>query len=253
MLDPYPTGTRLVGKQALITGGARGMGAAHARAMVNQGAQVVIADVLDDDGELLAKELGDACHYLHLDVTDRTQWDAVVAETLARIGGLNVLVNNAGILSFGPVGSYSYEQWDHTIAVNLTGAFNGITAAWEALKASAPSSIINVSSTAGIHGYPALPGYCASKWGLRGLTKAVALDGAPFNIRANSLHPGGVKTPMTEGYWDDPQPHVAMHRLGEEWELSPLVVLLAGDESSFSTGAEFIADGGESIGLPAGP
>lgn len=247
----YPTSTRLEGKVALISGGARGMGASHARAMVAQGAKVVLGDILDADGEALAAELGDAAAYVHLDVTSRDDWDAAVAAALERFGKLNVLVNNAGIANFGTIGEYTAQQWDTIIAINLTGVFNGINAAVDALKASAPSSIINISSTAGIQGYAALPGYNAAKFGVRGLTKSVALDLGAHDVRANSVHPGVIATPMTENL-DTPQKHVALRRVGQPIELSNLVVFLASDESSFSTGAEFIADGGETAGLAPG-
>lgn len=247
----YPTGSRLEGKVALISGGARGMGASHARAMVAQGAKVVLGDILDADGEALAAELGDAAAYVHLDVTSRDDWAAAVATTLERFGTLNVLVNNAGIANFGPIGEYTAEQWDTIIAINLTGVFNGIDAAVDALKACAPSSIINISSTAGIQGYVALPGYNAAKFGVRGLTKSVALDLGADNVRANSVHPGVIATPMTDDL-DTPQTHVALRRVGQPIELSNLIVFLASDESSFSTGAEFIADGGETAGLAPG-
>jgi 3alpha(or 20beta)-hydroxysteroid dehydrogenase len=241
-------GNRLAGKVALVTGGARGMGASHSRAMAAQGAKVVIADVLDAPGEALAAELGMAATYVNLDVTDRAQWRRAVDSTIARFGTLNVLVNNAGIASAGRIGEYAHEQWDAIIAINLTGVFNGITAALPALKAGAPSSIINISSTAGLQGYSGLAGYTASKFGVRGLTKAAALELAAHGIRCNSVHPGAVATPMTSGI-DDSQKHVAMHRVGRPEELSNLIVFMASDESSFSTGAEFVADGGETAGL----
>lgn len=247
----YPTSTRLDGKVALISGGARGMGASHARAMVAHGAKVILGDILDADGEALAAELGDAAAYVHLDVTSREDWSAAVATALERFGKLNVLVNNAGIANFGTIGEYTSEQWDTIIAINLTGVFDGINAAVDALKAGAPSSIINISSTAGIQGYTALPGYNAAKFGVRGLTKSVALDLGAHDVRANSVHPGVIATPMTENL-DTPQKHVALRRVGQPIELSNLVVFLASDESSFSTGAEFIADGGETAGLAPG-
>lgn len=224
------------------------MGAAFTRAMVAQGARVMIADVLDEPGRGLAAELGDATRFVHLDVTDRDQWKAAVAATVAAFGSLNVLINNAGIVNFAPIDSYTPEQWDTVIAVNLTGVFNGIWASVPAMKDSAPGSIINISSTAGLRGYSALPGYNASKFGVRGLTKSVALDLAAHGIRCNSVHPGLVATPMTEGL-PAAQRHVAMHRPGKSDELAQLVVFLASDESSFSTGAEFVADGGETAGL----
>jgi 3alpha(or 20beta)-hydroxysteroid dehydrogenase len=251
MPSAYPSGNRLEGKVALISGGARGMGESHARAMVAQGAKVVIGDILDAEGEAVATELGDAAVYVHLDVTDRDQWAAAVATAVERFGQLNVLVNNAGIATFGPIGEYTPEQWDTIIAINLTGVFNGIHASVEALKAGAPSSIINISSTAGLRGYPSLPGYNAAKFGVRGLTKSVALDLGGANVRCNSVHPGGVTTPMTAEL-DMQQKHVALRRMGTPVELSQLVVFLASDESSFSTGSEFVADGGETAGLAPG-
>lgn len=248
MTAHHLTGQRLEGKVALISGGARGMGESHARTMVAQGASVVIADILDADGEAVAADLGSAATYVHLDVTDRDQWARAVATAIDRYGGLNVLINNAGIATVGTIGAYTPEQWDAIIAINLTGAFNGITASVDALKAGAPSSIINIASTAGLQGYSRLAGYCASKFGVRGLTKAAALDLGAHNIRCNSVHPGAVATPMIKGV-DASQQHVAMRRVGRPEELSNLIVFLASDESSFSTGAEFIADGGETAGL----
>lgn len=247
----YPTGRRLEGKVALISGGARGMGESHARAMVAQGAKVVLGDILDAEGQALAKELGDSAVYVHLDVTSREQWAAAVDTAVKTFGKLNVLVNNAGIANFGPIGEFTPEQWDTVIAINLTGVFNGINASVEALKAAAPSSIINISSTAGLQGYASLPGYNAAKFGVRGLTKSVALDLGAFNVRCNSVHPGAVATPMTANL-NTAQKHVALRRVGRSEELSHLVVFLASDESSYSTGAEFVADGGETAGLAPG-
>ena len=251
-MTEFPVGNRVQGKVALISGGARGMGETHARALVAQGAKVVLADILDTQGQALAAELGaDNALYVHLDVTDRAQWTAAVTATVARFGKLNVLINNAGIANFGPIEEYTYEQWDSVIAINLTGVFNGIKESVEALKAGAPSSIINISSTAGLRGYPALPGYTAAKFGVRGLSKSVALDLAQHGVHCNSVHPGVVATPMTEPL-AGVQKHVAMHRKGRPEELSALIVFLASDESSFSTGSEFVADGGETAGLAAG-
>jgi 3alpha(or 20beta)-hydroxysteroid dehydrogenase len=246
----YPRGNRLSDKVALVTGGARGMGESHARAMVAQGAKVVIGDVLDAEGEAVAKDLGDDAHFVHLDVTDRAQWAEAVATVVDRFGRLNVLVNNAAILNAGLIGDYPPEQWDEVIAVNLTGTFNGINASLEALKTAAPSSIVNISSTAGLQGYAALPGYTAAKFGVRGLTKAVALTVGPFGVRCNSIHPGSIDTPMTAGVVQSHQ-GAALKRQGRPQEISQLVVFLASDESSFSTGSEFVADGGVTSGLPA--
>ncbi|WP_127794489.1 SDR family oxidoreductase [Agromyces sp. LHK192] len=239
---------RVNGKVALISGGARGMGASHARLLVEEGAKVVIGDLLDADGEALAAELGENARYVHLDVTDYAQWEQAVKVAVDEFGGLDVVVNNAGIANFGSIEEYTLEAWDKIILINLTGVFYGIKAAIPALKASGKGSIINISSTAGLQGYEALPGYNAAKFGVRGLTKNAALDLGRYNIRVNSVHPGSIRTPMTEGL-DAAQNHVALHRQGEAIELSNLILFLASDESSFSTGAEFVADGGETAGL----
>ncbi|MBC7441047.1 MAG: SDR family oxidoreductase [Ramlibacter sp.] len=240
--------TRVTGKVALISGGARGMGAAHARLLAKEGAKVVIGDILDSEGAALATELGENARFIHLDVTRYEDWEAAVALAVTEFGGLDVLVNNAGIANWGPIADYTIEAWNAIIAINLTGPFLGIKAAVPEIIKSKAGSIINIASTAGIQGYEALPGYTATKFGLRGLTKAVALDLGQYNVRVNSVHPGVIKTSMTEGL-DLAQNHVALHRAGEPEEVSNLILFLASDESSFSTGAEFIVDGGETAGL----
>jgi 3alpha(or 20beta)-hydroxysteroid dehydrogenase len=224
------------------------MGASHARLLVAEGAKVVLGDLLDDEGAALAKELGDAARYIHLNVTSYADWEAAVNLAVSDFGGLDVLINNAGIANFGSIEDYSLEDWDAIIGVNLTGVFYGTKAVIEALKTSGKGSIINISSTAGLQGYEALPGYTAAKFGVRGLSKSTALDLGKYNIRVNSVHPGVIRTPMTEAL-DTPQNHVALHRVGEAIELSNLILFLASDESSFSTGSEFVADGGETAGL----
>jgi 3alpha(or 20beta)-hydroxysteroid dehydrogenase len=240
---------RLAGKVALVSGGARGMGASHARAIVDAGGRVVIGDLLDDEGTALAADLGAAAVYVHLDVTSTEDWKQAVALAESTFGALSVLINNAGILNQAPIEEFTDEAWDKIIAINLTGQFKGIRAATPLLKRSAPSSIINVSSTAGIKGFPGVAGYNASKFGVRGLTKSVAVELAGDGVRVNSVHPGNVNTTMIEGVYDG-FPHVPMQRAGEPSEITNLVLFLASDESSFSTGAEFIADGGETTGQP---
>lgn len=241
---------KLDGKVAIITGAAPGMGAAHARLFVAEGAKVVLADVLTEQGERVAAELGEAARFVPLDVRDRDQW-AVVVETAAReFGRVDILVNNAGIFRREPIETHSHELWDEVIGVNLTGVWNGTKAVIDEMRKAGGGSIINISSTAGITGYAYLPAYSASKWALRGLTKATALDLGGFGIRANTVHPGFVRTPMTEELGDNTA-NVALHRQAQDTELSPLVVFLASDDSAFATGGEFIADGGESAGIPA--
>ena len=239
---------RVAGKVALISGGARGMGAAHAELLVAEGAKVVIGDILDAEGEATAARLGDSVRFVHLDVTKPDDWDTAVSAAVDGFGGLDILVNNAGIANFAPIEDYTLEQWNLIIAINLTGTFNGIKAAIPALKKSGHGSIINISSTAGIKGVAALPGYTAAKFAVRGLTKEIAIDLGRYNIRANSIHPGNIRTPMTDGL-DVDQSLVPLGRMGDASELSAMVLFLASDESSFSTGAEFIADGGETAGI----
>ncbi|MBP1326593.1 3alpha(or 20beta)-hydroxysteroid dehydrogenase [Leucobacter exalbidus] len=246
---------RLAGKVALVTGAASGMGASHARAFVSHGAKVVLADISDEAGQALAAELGDNARYIHLNVTDADEWAAAVAFTVAEFGALNVLVNNAGILDSGALGAFTIEQWNRTLAINLTGPFLGTTAALEALKASAPSSIVNISSAAGLEGIAAMHAYTASKFGVRGLTKSTSLELASSRVRVNSVHPGAVQTPMTA--FGKEQPAIdftesTMTRDAAPAEISALVVYLASDESSFSTGAEFVVDGGITAGKDYG-
>ncbi|QBS38930.1 SDR family oxidoreductase [Nocardia sp. CS682] len=238
---------RLAGKVALISGGAQGLGAAHARAIVAAGGKVVIGDLKDNEGQALARELGaDHARFVHLDVTARAEWDAAVSATIAAFGALNVLVNNAGILLHASIEELTEPEFTRVLAVNLTGTLLGIQASLEELTRAAPSSIINTSSTAGLVGSPGIAAYAASKFGVRGLTKSVAAEMAARGIRANTIHPGLVRTPMIA---DVPQQVLApqigpIGRVAEPAEIAALVVYLASDESAYSTGAEFIADGG---------
>ena len=238
------------GKVVLISGGARGLGAAHARRLVDEGARVVLGDVLDERGEALAAELGIAARYVHLDVTEPADWDAAVAVALAEFGRLDVLVNNAGVAVAAPVDQITASDWHHVVDVNLNGVFYGIQAVIPAMKQAGGGSIINISSTAGLKGYPDLAVYTATKWAVRGLTKSVALDLGRYAIRVNSVHPGFIRTPMTDGL-SRSRRHVAVPRPGEPEEVAELIVFLASDASSFSTGAEFVVDGGESAGVIA--
>ncbi|MBV8348791.1 MAG: SDR family NAD(P)-dependent oxidoreductase, partial [Mycolicibacterium sp.] len=177
---------RVDGKVALISGGARGMGASHARLLVAEGAKVVIGDILDDEGKALADELGEAARYAHLDVTQPDLWEAAVATAVDDFDTLNVLVNNAGIVSLGPLKTTNLEKWQKILDVNLTGTLLGMQAAIEPMTAAGGGSIINVSSIEGLRGAPWVHGYVASKWAVRGLTKSAALELAAQNIRVNS-------------------------------------------------------------------
>lgn len=239
---------RLTGKVALVSGGSRGMGASHVRAMVAAGAKVVLGDILDEEGNAVAAELGDAARYVHLDVTDPDQWAAAVDTALAEFGGLDILVNNAGILNIGTFEDYALSEWQRILDVNLTGVFLGIRAVVPPMKTAGRGSIINISSIEGLAGTMASHGYTATKFGVRGLTKSAAVELGANGIRVNSVHPGLIKTPMTEWVPDDIF-QTALGRAADPWEVSNLIVYLASDESSYSTGSEFVVDGGTVAGL----
>jgi 3alpha(or 20beta)-hydroxysteroid dehydrogenase len=239
---------RLARKVALISGGARGMGASHVRTLVAEGAKVVFGDILDDEGKVVAAELGDAVRYVHLDVTKPEQWESAVATAVTEFGGVDVLVNNAGIANFGTFEDYEISEWQRILDVNLTGVFLGIRAVVKPMKDAGRGSIINISSIEGMAGTMACHGYTASKFGVRGLTKSAAMELGQSGIRVNSIHPGLIKTPMTQWVPDDIF-QTALGRAGDPSEVSNLVVYLASDESSYSTGAEFVVDGGTTAGL----
>jgi 3alpha(or 20beta)-hydroxysteroid dehydrogenase len=239
---------RLTGKVALVSGGARGMGASHVRTMVAEGAKVVFGDILDDEGEAVAKEVGDNARYVHLDVTQPDDWDAAVATAVSEFGGLHVLVNNAGIINIGTFEDYALSEWQRIIDINLTGVFLGIRAAVKPMKEAGTGSIINISSIEGIAGTIACHGYTASKFAVRGLTKSAALELGPSGIRVNSIHPGLIKTPMTDWVPEDIFT-TALGRIAQPVEVSNMVIYLASDDSSYSTGSEFVVDGGTTAGL----
>ncbi|AWH96824.1 glucose 1-dehydrogenase [Dietzia psychralcaliphila] len=240
---------RVEGKVAIITGAARGMGEGDARRLVEEGARVVLTDVLDEQGEAVAAELGANARYRHLDVSAPEQWKAVVEETVADWGGVDVLVNNAGIANGAELHKFRHDKWQQILDVNLTGTFYGCQAVTETMIAAGRGSIINVSSIEGMRGTPWAHGYVAAKWAVRGLTKSVALELAPHGIRCNSLHPGLVRTPITEGIPDDMIP-IPLGRLGTVEDVANFVLFLASDESSYATATEFVVDGGTINGIP---
>jgi 3alpha(or 20beta)-hydroxysteroid dehydrogenase len=246
----------LDGKVAIVSGGARGMGASHCRTMVGEGAHVVIGDILEEEGITLAKELGDAARFVPLDVTEEASWSAAVAHAVETFGPPSVLVNNAGIVRVGLIPDTSKEDFEAVLAVNLVGVWLGMRAVGPVMMNADGGSIINVSSTAGLTAYPGISGYVASKWGVRGITKSAALEFGTRGVRVNSIHPGAIETPMvvianvTDSMWAT-QP---IPRIGQPAEVSALVVFLASDESSYCTGHEFVVDGGNLVGqaVPAG-
>lgn len=225
------------------------MGEAHARMLVAEGAKVVIGDILDDLGQALADDLGDAARYVHLDVTEAEQWDAAVKVAVDAFGGLTALVNNAGVVALGKIGQFDMAKWQKVIDVNLTGTMLGMQAVVGELKAGGSGSIINVSSIEGLRGAPMVHPYVASKWAVRGLTKSAAIELGPENIRVNSIHPGFIRTPMTKHFPDD-MVTAPLRRPGRSEEVATFVVFLVSDESSFSTGAEFVMDGGLVTDVP---
>jgi 3alpha(or 20beta)-hydroxysteroid dehydrogenase len=247
---------RLDGKVALITGGARGMGKSHVRHFVAEGARVVFGDVLDDKGGYVAAGLGEqCCRYLHHDVTSEDDWAAAVALAVEVFGQLDVLVNNAGILTFAPIAEMQLADFRRVLEVNAVGCWLGMKAVIDPMTKAGGGSIVNISSVEGFTGAAGLSAYSASKFAVRGMTKAAAQELARFGIRVNSVHPGGVLTRMvvdSAGARSDGEAFLKSMPLGrfaEPVEISRLVAYLASDESSYSTGSEFIADGG----MLAGP
>jgi 3alpha(or 20beta)-hydroxysteroid dehydrogenase len=244
---------RLDGKVALITGGARGMGKSHVRHFVAEGARVVFGDVLDDKGRFVAAKLPEGtCRYVHHDVTSEDDWAAAVSTTLEAFGQLDVLVNNAGVLTFAPIAEMPAVEFRRVLEVNAVGCWLGMKSVIAPMTAAGGGSIVNISSVEGFTGASGLSAYSASKFAVRGMTKAAAQELGQFGIRVNSVHPGGVLTSMTLSRADtfdhvDPEAllkSMPIARFAEPAEISRLVMFLASDESSYSTGSEFTADGG---------
>lgn len=235
---------KLDGKVALITGGARGIGAEDARVLAAEGAKIVVCDILDSDGEALAKDVGGAYH--HLDVTSEDQWKSAITFAEKTFGPIEILINNAGVVGFTPLDTCELTEWNRVIDINLTGTFLGIRYVAESMKRAGGGVIVNMSSTAGLTGYSQLGAYVASKWGVRGLTKSAALDLAKYKIRVVSVHPGPIETPMTAGI-DVGFSRRPIPRIGQPSEVAAMILFLVSD-ATFSTGTEFVLDGGATAG-----
>lgn len=243
---------RLTGKVAVISGGARGMGASHVRTFVEEGARVVFGDVREEQGRALAAEVGDDATFVPLDVTRADDWDRIVETAASRYGDPTVLINNAGIAIAGSVDDTSEEQMRRVLDINLLGNWLGIKAVLPRMRSAGGGSIINISSAAGLVGSPNSAPYVASKFGNRGLAKAVAMEVAGDNIRVNSVHPGFIDTPILgdgdQAVLDAARAMIPLHRVADPVEVSQLLVFLASDESRYSTGSEFVIDGGLTAG-----
>ena len=242
---------RLKEKVALITGASMGMGKEHAALFIKEGAIVYIADIDDTSGKETAATLGERAHFVHLDVTKEDQWQKAIEQITKEQGVLDILVNNAGISVFNSLENTTQEAFMKTIEINQLSVFLGMKTSVGLMEKSSSASIINISSIEGFEGSIGGYGYVSSKFAVRGLTKCAALEFADKNIRVNSVHPGGVITPMVtqatgeqKAAIEQFQQTIPMKRMADPKEISNLVLFLASDDSSYSTGSEFIADGG---------
>ena len=245
---------RLEGKVALISGGARGQGAVEARMFAEEGASVVIGDILDEQGrqtEAELQELGYNVTFVHLDVTSESDWDAAVQSAIATYGKLDILLNNAGILIRKNIEETTEEDWDRIFSINAKGVFLGTKAAIPAMRENGGGSIINISSTAGLVGSPnGSASYTATKGAVRLFTKSTAIQHAREGIRCNSIHPGPIETDMIADTLNDPEnlalrmQRLPLGRVGKPSEIAYGAIYLASDESSFVTGSELVIDGG---------
>lgn len=238
---------RLQDKVIIITGAAQGMGATHARLCIEAGAKVVLTDINAEKGQALAAELGNQALFIQHNVTSEDDWAQVIAATQAHFGTINVLVNNAGITQSKSILETSLDDYRRILEINQVSVFLGMKAIIPSMQASKQGSIINISSINGLVG--GAIGYTDSKFAVRGMTKAAALECAPFGIRVNSVHPGVIATPMimqgdTKAAVEAFAKSIPLRRVAQPEEVSRLVLYLASDDSSYSTGSEFIVDGG---------
>lgn len=238
---------KLDGKVVVITGGARGMGASHVRRFMAEGAKVVFTDILEEDGELLANELGENVRFIKQDVTSAEDWAKVVAETETVFGPINILINNAGISMNKSLMEITEEEYRRIVDINQVSVFLGMKAVLPSMQKSHGGSIVNISSINGLVG--GAIGYTDTKFAVRGMTKAAALQLAPSGIRVNSVHPGVIETPMivqadSKDAIQEFAKYIPNRRIARPEEVTNLVLYLASDESSYSTGSEFVVDGG---------
>lgn len=240
---------KLDGRVAIVTGGARGQGAAHARRLVSEGAKVMITDILEAEGSALAEELGASAKFMVHDVTSEEQWKNVVAETEAAFGPVNILVNNAGIVMVHEIENIDEAEYRKVIDINQVGVLLGMKSVIPSMKKTENGSIVNISSINGLRGGIGTVAYDASKFAVRGMTKTAANELAKYGIRVNSVHPGPIDTPMIAGEDTKDQVDaliqgVPLKRVGQPDEVSKLIVFLASDDSSYCSGSEFVIDGG---------
>lgn len=241
--------SRLEGKVAIITGAAKGMGATHARMFIEEGAKVVIADIDEEKGSDLADELGENARFMKLDVSNSKDWEKVVQETESTFGGVNVLVNNAGVGIYKPIEELTEEDFEKTHKIDELGVFLGMKAVISTMKKQGSGSIINISSVSGLRGAPTGVAYNAAKFAVTGMTKGAAADLGGYGIRVNSVHPGTIQTDLSAqedvaDYVDSLVKEIPLKRAGEVSEVSQVVLFLASEDSSYCTGAEFVVDGG---------
>jgi 3alpha(or 20beta)-hydroxysteroid dehydrogenase len=238
---------RLAGKTALISGGARGQGAAHGRRLAEEGAAIIVGDILEDAGKAHARELrtaGRTADFLRVDVTVPDDWTAAIEVAEARFGGLDILVNNAGVVRVAPTVDETDHGWHSTMTVNATGVFYGMRAAIPALRRAGGGSIINIASIYGPVGAPGYIAYAASKCAVIAMTKVAALEHAHDRIRVNAICPGPVRSPMSEHEGDASVDLTPLRRRAEPEEISSVVAFLASDDAIYITGAELAIDGG---------
>lgn len=238
---------RLDGKVALITGGARGQGAAEGELFRAEGAEVFLTDVLVDEGVETANRIG--ATFIEHDVTDSDVWRSVVQTIESKHGRVDVLINNAGIFQMEGMVDTERALWDRMIAINQTGVFLGMQAVAPLMITQNSGSIINISSIAGLRGSGGAFAYGATKWAVRGMTKSAAQELSPHGIRVNSIHPGIIETAMADeftrkGVNESVKERIPMGRYADAMEVANLALFLASDESSYSSGSEFVVDGG---------